>query len=87
MAHTISGLRNIRRNDKRRLRNKAVKSEVRTGLKKVAEAVAKKDKTASAEALKAAYRLLDRAAAAKVLHKNAAARHKSALASKVATLK
>jgi small subunit ribosomal protein S20 len=87
VAHTISGLKNIRRNENRRLRNKTTKSRLRGQMRKVLAAVAKKDKTASAGELKTAYKLLDRAAAARVLHKNAAARYKSRLAAKVAAIK
>ncbi len=87
MAHTISGLKNIRRNENRRVRNKADKSRLRGQMRRVLAAIAKKDKKASTDELKAAYKLLDRAASAKVIHRNAAARYKSRLAVKVAELK
>ena len=87
MAHTISGLKNIRRNENRRLRNRAEKSRLRGQMRKVLAAIAKKDKKASNDELKSAYRLLDRAASSKVIHRNAAARYKSRLAEKVAGLK
>ena len=86
MAHTISALKQIRQNEKRRRRNHAVKSAVRTQLKKVLGAIAKKDKTASQQELVKAYRLLDKAAAKGVLHRNNVARHKSRLAVKEAAL-
>ena len=44
MALTIQGLKNIRQNEKRRLRNKSIKSEMRTAIKKVLEAVKDKKK-------------------------------------------
>jgi small subunit ribosomal protein S20 len=84
LALTLTGVKNIRRNDRRRHRNKAIKSALRTQMRKVLESVKKKDKAASAEGLKAAYKLLDRAAASKTIHRNAAARYKSRLATKVA---
>jgi small subunit ribosomal protein S20 len=87
LAHTISGLRNIRRNEKSRLRNKAIKTRLRGQMKRVLAAVAKKDKAASGTELKAAYKLLDRAATTNVIHRNAAARYKSRLAQKVAAVK
>ncbi len=86
MAHTLSGVRNIRRNEKSRLRNKAVRSELRGQMKKVLAAVAKKDKNASKTALQEAYRLLDKAVAKGVIHKNNASRHKSRLSAHVNTV-
>jgi len=87
LAHTISGLKNIRRNENRRLRNKTAKSRLRGQMRKVLAAVARKDKAASVGELKVAYKLLDRAASAHVLHKNAAGRYKSRLAAKVTAIK
>lgn len=87
MAHTISGNRNIRRNERRRLRNKATKSALRSQIRKVLEDVTKKDKATAQKDLQAAYRLLDRAARKGVIHANAASRHKSRLANRIATLK
>ena len=86
MAHTLSGIRNIRRNEKSRLRNRAVKSELRTQIKKVLTAVSKKDKSGSQSALQDAYRLLDKAVAKGILHKNNASRHKSRLAARVQSI-
>jgi len=82
----LSGIRNIRRNEKSRLRNRAVKSELRTQIKKVLSAVSKKDKSGSQSALQDAYRLLDKAVAKGILHKNNASRHKSRLAARVQSI-
>jgi small subunit ribosomal protein S20 len=87
LAHTISGLKNIRRNENRRVRNKAAKSRLRGQMRKVLTAIVKKDKATSNTELKVAYKLLDRAASSKVIHRNAAARYKSRLGEKVAALK
>lgn len=87
MAHTLSGVRNIRRNEKSRLRNKSVKSRLRTQMKKVLASVEKKDKAASGEALREAYRLLDKAVAKGIIHKNNASRHKARLTARVNTVK
>ena len=86
MAHTITGLRNIRRNEKNRLRNKSVKSGLRSQIRKVLEDVTKKDKGAAEKNLKLAYKLLDRAARKGIIHPNSAARHKSRLAGHVAKI-
>ncbi len=83
MAHTISALRQHKQSQKRRLRNHAVKSALRTQMKKVLGAVAKKDAPNAKSALSDAYRLLDRAVAKGVLHRNNASRHKARLAARV----
>ena len=85
MAHTISALRQHKQSEKRRTRNHGVKSALRTQVKRVLALVDKKDATAK-DALKAAYRLLDRAVSKGVIHKNNAARHKSRLAARVNAL-
>lgn len=61
-----------------RRRNQAVKTELKTRIKKARTAVASGDATA-AEALKLALRKLDKAATKGVIHKRNAARRKSAL--------
>jgi small subunit ribosomal protein S20 len=82
VAHTISALRQYKQSEKRRARNHGVKSALRTQMKRVIALVDKKDAGAK-DALKAAYRLLDRAVSKGVIHKNNAARHKSRLAARV----
>ncbi|MBI4564341.1 MAG: 30S ribosomal protein S20 [Planctomycetes bacterium] len=86
MAHTLSGAHNIRKNEKRRLRNKTVKSALRTQIKKVMAAVEKKDKSAAEGELRRAYALLDRATRKGVIHSNSAGRHKSRLSARIAAL-
>jgi small subunit ribosomal protein S20 len=83
VAHTISALRQHKQSEVRRKRNHAVKSELRTQMKKVLGAVEKKDAAASKTALSEAYALLDRAVGKGVIHKNNADRHKSRLAARV----
>jgi small subunit ribosomal protein S20 len=67
-------------NEKRRLRNKAVKSELRTAVSSVRKALATGDAEAAQTALVTASRKLDKAASKGVIHKNQAANRKSALA-------
>jgi len=69
-----------RTNERRRLRNKSVKSSVRTAIRKFREAVAAGEKEKAAELLVATSRKLDKAATKGVIHKNQAANKKSALA-------
>ena len=83
MAHTISALRQYKQSEIRRQRNHAVKSALRTQMKKVLTAVESKDAAGSKTALSEAYALLDRAVGKGVIHKNNGARHKARLAARV----
>jgi small subunit ribosomal protein S20 len=83
VAHTISALRQHKQSEIRRQRNHAVKSALRTQMKKVLNAVEKKDAAESKTALSEAYAQLDRAVGKGVIHKNNADRHKSRLAARV----
>ncbi|WP_125777020.1 30S ribosomal protein S20 [Antribacter gilvus] len=86
MANIKSQLKRIKTNEKARLRNKAVKSELKTFVRKVREAVVAGDKDAATTALAAATRKLDKAATKGVIHTNQAANRKSALAKQVASI-
>jgi small subunit ribosomal protein S20 len=86
VANIKSQIKRIKTNEKRTERNKAVKSELRTGVRKFREAAASGDKDAAAEALKAASRKLDKAVSKGVIHANQAANKKSAMAKKAAAL-
>ncbi len=86
MANIKSQIKRNRQNEKARLRNKSVKSALKTAVRKYHAAVASGD-TAQAEVLvKQATRALDVAASKGVIHKNQAANRKSALASNYASL-
>lgn len=67
-------------------RNKAIRSKVKTSIKKVEAAVSAKDKDAAAAALKAATSEISKAASKGVYHKNNASRKVSRLASLVNTI-
>ena len=86
MANTPQAEKRIRRNARRAAVNKARLSRIRTQVKKVESAIAGGDKTAAAEALKAAQPELARGVARGVLHKNTAARKFSRLTKRVASL-
>ncbi|GMA30940.1 30S ribosomal protein S20 [Litorihabitans aurantiacus] len=86
MANIKSQKKRILTNEKARLRNKAVKSELKTYVRKTREAIAGGDKEAAAAALSVASRKLDKAVSKGVLHKNQAANRKSGLAKQVAAL-
>ena len=72
-------------NDKRRGRNKAVKSSVKTSIRRFNEA-ADAGSSDAPELARAATRALDKAASKGVLHKNQAANRKSAIAKRAASL-
>jgi len=86
VANIKSQIKRNRTNEKARLRNKAVKSDLKTSIRKVRESVASGDKEAAATALTVASKKLDKAASKGVIHANQAANKKSALAKRVNTL-
>ena len=77
MANIKSQKKRIKTNEKARQRNRAVKSELKTSVRRVNEAVDAGDKAAAEEAARHACRLLDKAASKGVIHKNQAANRKS----------
>ena len=76
MANIKSQIKRNRQNERRRLSNKAVRSEIKTRTK---SAVATVGTDANAEALRMALKRIDKAAAKGVIHKNQAANRKSLL--------
>ena len=86
MANIKSQIKRIRTNEKRRLRNKAYKSELKTLVRRTREAVEAGDKEAALAALAAASRKLDKAVSKGVIHRNQAANRKSKLAKSVNAL-
>jgi small subunit ribosomal protein S20 len=78
VANIRSQIKRNRQNERRRLRNKAVRSEMRTRNKSAVTAAELGTET-SAEQLRLAVKRIDKAAAKGVLHKNTAANHKSRL--------
>jgi small subunit ribosomal protein S20 len=86
VANIKSQIKRITTNEKARLRNKAVKSELKTHIRRVREAVAGGDKDAANTALVSASRKLDKAVSKGVIHENQAANKKSAMAKKAAAL-
>lgn len=86
MANIKSQIKRIKTNEKARLRNKSVKSELRTAVRTFREAAAAGEKDAAAEALRLAGRKLDIAVSKGVIHKNQAANRKSAMAKQASTL-
>ena len=82
-----SAAKRHRQSERRRVRNKAIRSHVRGAIKEVRSAVATANLPSSEAALRAAERLLGKAATKGVLHRNAASRHLSRLSRHVNTLR
>ena len=80
MANTKSAIKRIRQNERRRLRNRAVRSKVRTAVKTARAGQGEGQRAAILDAI----RSLDKAVTKGVVHRNTAARKKSALARRLA---
>ena len=84
MANTSSALKRMRQNERRRLRNRTVRSKVRTVVKTARTALGTAGSDARA-VVADAIRALDKAVTKGVIHPNTAARKKSALARRLTT--
>ncbi len=80
MANIKSQIKRNRQNEKRRLRNRAIRSELRTREK---AAIAAAGGDGEVEALRQTIKRIDKAVAKGVIHKNTAARKKSRLAARI----
>jgi small subunit ribosomal protein S20 len=80
-------LKRAKQNEKRRLRNKDVRTFYRNRIKAVRAAIEAEDLPTAEDALKKAIRAIDGAVSKNVLHKNTASRYKSRLSRAVAGLK
>ena len=79
MANTKSAMKQMRQSERRRLRNRSIRSRVRSAVKTAREAIGASGTGATAP-VREAIRALDRAVSKGVIHRNTAARKKSALA-------
>ncbi len=86
MANIKSQIKRIKTNEKARLRNKSVKSSLKTAIRKYREAADAGDAAAATTLMRDASKVLDKAASKGVIHANQAANRKSAMAKKVAQL-
>ena len=86
MANIKSQIKRNKTNEKARLRNKAVKSELKTAIRRTREAIAAGDAEKAAEAARLATKKLDKAVSKGVIHKNQAANKKSAISHSVSAL-
>ena len=83
MANIKSQMKRNRQNEARRVRNKGVRSALKTRTKKFIDATESGDTTSAQETYRAAARELDKAAAKGIIHRNKAANQKSRLARKL----
>ncbi|GLI00342.1 30S ribosomal protein S20 [Phytohabitans aurantiacus] len=86
MANIKSQIKRNRQNEKRRLRNKSVKSSLKTAIRKFNEATEAGNTEAAATLMRDASRKLDKAVSKGVIHKNQAANRKSAIAKRLGSL-
>ena len=80
MANIKSQIKRNRQNEKRRLRNKSVKSSLKTAIRKFNEASTSGDTELAAALMRDASRKLDKAVSKGVIHANQAANRKSSIA-------
>ncbi|MGC1209873.1 MAG: 30S ribosomal protein S20 [Micromonospora sp.] len=85
MANIKSQIKRNRQNEKRRLRNKSVKSSLKTAIRKFNEAAEAGDTEKATVLMRGAARALDKAASKGVIHANQAANRKSAIAKRIAS--
>jgi small subunit ribosomal protein S20 len=83
MANTVQARKRARQNDKQRAHNAALRSTLRTAIKKVQKAVLAGDKTAAQATFTISMSVIDSIADKRIIHKNKASRHKSRLSSAV----
>jgi small subunit ribosomal protein S20 len=87
MPNIASAKKRLRQSIKRRTKNRAVKAELRTEIRKVREAAAAGNVAEAETELRVAMAKLDRAAVKRIIHPNRAARLKSRLSAKIKTAK
>ena len=83
MANIASARKRARQAEKHRRHNAALRSKLRSAIRDVRKAIAAGDKKAARTVLQRATSVIDSIADKKVIHKNAAARHKSRLSARI----
>lgn len=78
-----SAAKRYRQSEKRRIKNKSVRSEIRTSAKRVLDAISSQDRANADSEFRAYSALIDSASRKGVYHQNTAARKKSRMAHKV----
>jgi small subunit ribosomal protein S20 len=86
VANTKSAEKAARRAETNRTRNVALRSRMRSALRKVGDAVTAGNQAGAATALKEAQPLIDSLVNKNVIHRNKAARHKSNLSARIKSM-
>ena len=86
MANSASARKRVRQAERRREHNVALRSRMRTYMKKVVNAIAAGDKANAQAAYKEAVPMMDAGVTKGLMHKNKAARHKSRLNARIRAL-
>ena len=87
MPNTESAKKRMRQNEVRRLRNRAVKSAIKTQVRKLADAIEGGNLEQSQTEYRSMTKRVDKAAAKGVIHRNAAGRLKSRLSARLKKVK
>ncbi len=83
MANLKSAIKRVNTNNKKRLRNQSVKSDMRTHIKQVEKLIEANDVENAKSAFQSTARVIDKAVQKGVIHKNNGNRHKARLAQKL----
>lgn len=83
MANSRSALKRIKQSEKKRMRNKQVKTKVKNTIRSFFSALNEDNQEAAARQLRIAGKMIDKAASKGVIHKKTAARKKSRLTKKL----
>lgn len=86
MANLKQAKKRVRQAEQHRRHNASMRSMLRTYIKKVTAAIAKRDEKGALTSLKEATPVIDRMASKGIIHKNKAARHKSRLVANIKKL-
>jgi small subunit ribosomal protein S20 len=86
VANTKSAEKAARQAEKHRAHNVALRSRMRTAIRRVSDALAKGNKEEAQSSYKAAVPVIDTLVNKRIIHRNQAARHKSRLATRVKAL-
>jgi len=86
VANIKSQIKRIKQNNAAHERNKAVKSSLKTSIRRFRESADAGENDAARELAKAASRKLDQAVSAGVIHRNQAANKKAAIAKRASSL-
>ena len=86
MANHKSAVKALRQSAERRTRNRELRTRMRRALRSTRSAIDSGDRAAAGETLRSTVSLLDRLASKRIIHQNAAARHKSRLNHRLKTV-